>query len=124
MLGGHPGRLGGPRAADADLQVDADGLADVLDGVGVPLAVDGLADRDDVVAHDSLSFFVGGDNVIAACPDLARDDYRAAIDHVADDVDVQLKVGVGTGASPHDAGYAAKHALEDCRYEGTLVEFA
>ena len=74
--------------------------------------------------HGALSFFVGGDNVIASCPDLDRGDYRAAIDHVADDADVQLKVGVGTGESPHDAGYAAKHALEDCRYEGTLVEFA
>ena len=46
------------------------------------------------------------------------------VDHVAEDADVQLKVGVGTGATPHEAGYAAKHALEDCRYEGTTVEFA
>ncbi|UIO99059.1 GTP cyclohydrolase IIa [Halobaculum sp. CBA1158] len=74
--------------------------------------------------HGALSFFVGGDNVIAACPDLTRGDYLAAIDHVADDADVQLKVGVGEGATPHEAGYDAKHALEDCRYEGTLVEFA
>ncbi|MFC6785777.1 GTP cyclohydrolase III [Halobaculum halobium] len=74
--------------------------------------------------HGALSFFVGGDNVIAVCPDLTYDEYMGAIDHVADDVDVQLKVGVGSGESPHEAGYAAKHALEDCRYEGTLVEFA
>jgi GTP cyclohydrolase IIa len=74
--------------------------------------------------HGALSFFVGGDNVIAACPDLSHDEYRGAIDHVAADADVQLKVGVGSGATPHEAGFAAKHALEDCRYEGTLVEFA
>jgi len=74
--------------------------------------------------HGALSFFVGGDNVIAACPDLSHDDYMGAIDHVAADADVQLKVGVGSGATPHEAGFAAKHALEDCRYEGTLVEFA
>ncbi|WP_277555555.1 GTP cyclohydrolase IIa [Halobaculum limi] len=74
--------------------------------------------------HGALSFFVGGDNVIAVCPDLTHDEYMGAIDHVAEDADVQLKVGVGTGATPHEAGYAAKHALEDCRYEGTLVEFA
>jgi len=29
----------------------------------------------------------------------------------------------GRGATAHDAGYAAKHALEDCRYDGTIVEF-
>ncbi|WP_284013694.1 GTP cyclohydrolase III [Halobaculum litoreum] len=74
--------------------------------------------------HGALSFFVGGDNVIAACPSLGHDEYMGAIDHVVDDVDVQLKVGVGTGETPHEAGYAAKHALEDCRYDGTLVEFA
>ncbi|QZP38181.1 GTP cyclohydrolase III [Halobaculum magnesiiphilum] len=74
--------------------------------------------------HGALSFFVGGDNVIAACPDLSHDEYMGAIDHVAADADVQLKVGVGSGATPHEAGFAAKHALEDCRYEGTLVEFA
>ncbi|MEF8780306.1 MAG: GTP cyclohydrolase III [Haloferacaceae archaeon] len=74
-------------------------------------------------SHDALSFFVGGDNIIAACPDLDAGAYRDAIDHVAETVDVQLKVGVGTGATPHEAGYAAKHALEDCRYEGTAVEF-
>ena len=74
--------------------------------------------------HGALSFFVGGDNVIAACPELSHDEYMGAIDHVADDADVQLKVGVGSGATPHEAGFAAKHALEDCRYEGTLVEFA
>ncbi|WP_435125293.1 GTP cyclohydrolase IIa [Halobaculum sp. D14] len=75
-------------------------------------------------AHGALSFFVGGDNVIAVCPDLDGDDYRAAIDHVATEVGVDLKVGVGAAATPQEAGIDAKHALEDCRYEGTLVEFA
>ena len=75
-------------------------------------------------AHGALSFFVGGDNIIAVCPELSTREYQDAIDHVADAVDVQLKVGVGTGESPHEAGFAAKHALEDCRYEGTTVEFA
>ncbi|MFC6614375.1 GTP cyclohydrolase III [Halopenitus salinus] len=74
--------------------------------------------------HGALSFFVGGDNVIAACPDLDQADYRAAIDHVNEAADVDLKVGVGHGRSAHEAGFAAKHALEDCRYEGTTVEFA
>ncbi|MFB6205752.1 MAG: GTP cyclohydrolase III [Haloglomus sp.] len=76
------------------------------------------------LAHDSLSFFVGGDNVIAVCPDLDRTAYRDAIDHVAGEVSVDLKVGVGRARTAQDAGMAAKHALETCRHEETTVEFA
>ncbi|MEY7847705.1 GTP cyclohydrolase III [Natrarchaeobius sp. A-rgal3] len=74
-------------------------------------------------AHDSLSFFVGGDNVIVVCPDLGANDYEDAIQHVETAVDVELQVGVGRGSSAHDAGFAAKHALETCRADGTRVEF-
>ena len=73
--------------------------------------------------HGALSFFVGGDNIIAVCPELSTADYRAAVDHVDSDVGVALQVGIGRGDSAHEAGYAAKHALEDCRYSGTTVEF-
>ncbi|MEF8799748.1 MAG: GTP cyclohydrolase III [Halolamina sp.] len=73
--------------------------------------------------HGALSFFVGGDNIIAAVPGMTETEYEAAIDHVSDDVGVELKVGVGHGPVPADAGIAAKHALEDCRYDGTRVEF-
>ncbi|NUE02935.1 GTP cyclohydrolase IIa [Halorubraceae archaeon YAN] len=74
--------------------------------------------------HGALSFFVGGDNIIAVCPSLTSTEYQAAIDHVRSDVNVELKVGIGNGKSPHEAGIAAKHALEDCRFDGTTVEFA
>lgn len=73
-------------------------------------------------AHDSLSFFVGGDNIISVCPDLDRAAYEDAIAHVEDEVGVELKVGVGRAKSAQDAGMAAKHALEDCRADGTDVE--
>lgn len=72
--------------------------------------------------HDSLSFFVGGDNVIATCPGLPETSYEEAIAHVSGEVGVDLQVGVGRGASAHDAGMAAKHALEECRHNGTRVE--
>ncbi|MFW6321805.1 MAG: GTP cyclohydrolase IIa, partial [Halohasta sp.] len=75
-------------------------------------------------AHGGLSFFVGGDNIIAVCPQLTPEAYQDALDHVKREVGVDLKVGVGSGATAHEAGIAAKHALEDCRYEGTTVEFA
>jgi GTP cyclohydrolase IIa len=74
-------------------------------------------------ACGGLSFFVGGDNIIAVCPTLDPTTYRAAIEHVREDVAVDLKVGVGRGKSAHEAGYAAKHALEDCRDNQTAVEF-
>jgi GTP cyclohydrolase IIa len=75
-------------------------------------------------AHGALSFFVGGDNIISVVPEMTEAEYEAAIDHVSEDAGVELKVGVGHGPTPHDAGIDAKHALEDCRYDGTRVEFA
>lgn len=74
--------------------------------------------------HDSLSFFVGGDNVIATCPGLGESSYEDAISHVSTDVGVDLQVGIGRGHTAHDAGMAAKHALEECRHNGTRVERA
>ena len=73
--------------------------------------------------HDALSFFVGGDNIISVCPALTTEAYRGAIDHVEESVGVELKVGVGAGTNAHDAGIVAKHALETCRHDGTVVEF-
>lgn len=73
-------------------------------------------------ATGSLAFFVGGDNVIAVCPPLPIEAYRAAIDHVERDVGVEFQVGVGTGETAIDAGMEAKHALERCRRDGTRIE--
>ena len=73
--------------------------------------------------HGALSFFVGGDNIIAVAPDIDEAGYRRALDHVADDAEVELKVGVGGGATAMAAGFSAKHALERCRHDGTAVEF-
>ena len=72
--------------------------------------------------YDGLAFFVGGDNVIAVCPDLGRSDFEAIIEHVEATADVTLQVGVGRGTTAHDAGMGAKHGLEDCRENGTRIE--
>jgi GTP cyclohydrolase IIa len=72
----------------------------------------------------ALAFFVGGDNIVAVTPGMDAAAYEAAVDHVVETADVSLKVGVGTGAVAGDAGMAAKHALETCRAEDTVVEFA
>ncbi|WP_255167289.1 GTP cyclohydrolase III [Natrononativus amylolyticus] len=73
-------------------------------------------------AHDSLSFFVGGDNIIATCPALERRDYEDAIEHVESDADVSLRVGVGRARNAQAAGMDAKHALEVGRAKETRVE--
>mgnify|MGYP005847282109 CR=1 FL=1 len=75
-------------------------------------------------AYGALSFFVGGDNIIAVCPALSAEAYQDAIDHVEHDVGIELQVGVGRDRTAHKAGIAAKHALEECRFDGTTVEFA
>jgi GTP cyclohydrolase IIa len=72
--------------------------------------------------HGGLAFFVGGDNIIATMPELSRAEYQAALDHVASETDVSLKVGVGHGPTAADAGMEAKHALERCRLRDTPVE--
>ena len=72
-------------------------------------------------AHDSLSFFVGGDNIISVCSAMDEAAYRDAIAHVQEAVGVELKVGVGRAKSAQTAGMDAKHALETCRHDGTDV---
>ncbi|AWB27456.1 GTP cyclohydrolase IIa [Halococcoides cellulosivorans] len=73
-------------------------------------------------AHEGLAFFVGGDNVIAVCPDLDRAAFEETIAHVDEAAGVDLKVGVGGGATAESAGMAAKHALERCRENGHDVD--
>jgi len=73
-------------------------------------------------AHDSLAFFVGGDNVIAVCSAMDAAAYRDAIDHVREAVGVDLKVGVGRAKTAQPAGMTAKHELERCRADGSTVE--
>jgi GTP cyclohydrolase IIa len=74
--------------------------------------------------EDSLSFFVGGDNIIAVCKGVDETGYLEAIEHVRESVGVDLKVGVGIDRTAQAAGMAAKHALETCREEHTDVEIA
>lgn len=66
--------------------------------------------------HGALSFFVGGDNYISICPRLGRSSFEDALEYAADEGDVELRVGVGSGRTVHDAGIEAKHELEECRH--------
>ncbi|MES3517028.1 MAG: GTP cyclohydrolase IIa [Natronomonas sp.] len=63
-------------------------------------------------SYGGLSSFVGGDNVIAVCPPTDPERFESAIEHVAESVGVELRVGVGYGSTAARAGIDAKHALE------------
>ncbi len=72
--------------------------------------------------HESVTFFVGGDNLIAVCPSLTASAFNAAVDHVRETTNIELQVGIGRGETPRKAGLGAKQALEECREHGTRVE--
>jgi GTP cyclohydrolase IIa len=72
--------------------------------------------------YDSLSFFVGGDNIIAVCSSLDESDIEATISHVESEAGVELQVGIGQGQTAVEAGMTAKHALEECRHNDTRIE--
>ncbi len=74
--------------------------------------------------HEGLAFFVGGDNIIAICPDLPTAAYQETVDHVRAETSVPLQVGVGNGRTAGEAGMAAKHALERCRQDENPVDVA
>lgn len=71
---------------------------------------------------DSLAFFVGGDNIIAVGAGLTAEDYERAVARVEDEAGVRLKVGVGRERTARAAGMKAKHALEECRANGSRIE--
>jgi GTP cyclohydrolase IIa len=74
--------------------------------------------------YDCLTHFVGGDNVIAICPDVEARAFEDAVDRVRGETGIELQVGVGRGPTAHAAGDEAKHALERCRATGVRVRGA
>ncbi|MCT9097895.1 GTP cyclohydrolase IIa [Haloarchaeobius sp. HME9146] len=70
--------------------------------------------------HGALTFFVGGDNAIAVCP-AGTTEFGTTIDRVQERTGTHWRVGVGHGATAHEAGMAAKHALEAGRERAEAV---
>lgn len=73
--------------------------------------------------HDSMSFFVGGDNVVSVTGGLDSEALRGVARRVSDACGVELKVGVGASRNPREAGVQAKMGLETCRESGETVAF-
>lgn len=74
--------------------------------------------------HDAVAQFVGGDNVIAACPPLPTSAFDETLAHLNDGDGATLQVGVGHGRTAAVAGQEAKRALETCRETGARVHRA
>lgn len=119
VLAGETGPTDAVEVAHFDV-VDATGeFTDTTDAYtayrsitrGMAAVADSLADR------GGLTFFVGGDNAIAVCSPLEHAAYETAIDE-ARSVGIDLRVGIGAGEAPTDAGIRAKHALERGRETG------
>ncbi|RRJ32045.1 GTP cyclohydrolase IIa [Halocatena pleomorpha] len=101
-----------------DIENATDRLTDRLDAFEVYTTVQqwyGTLARHLYQEHESLAFFVGGDNVVAVCPSLDQEAYHDVIDYVTSKTDVPFRVGVGTGQTARQAGMAAKHGLEQGR---------
>ncbi|PSQ45374.1 GTP cyclohydrolase IIa [Halobacteriales archaeon SW_7_68_16] len=127
VLRGEPGDAGTVRIAHFDVVAATDRYTDAVSAYDSLLSVRAAGDRLMRLLydrHDALTFFVGGDNLIAVVPDLPDRAYERAVDRVADATGVDLKVGVGAGATGREAGLEAKHALERCRERATTVERA
>jgi len=74
--------------------------------------------------YDSISQFVGGDNMIAVCPSLSDGAFDDIVEYVHDQTGVEYQVGIGSGQTAHEAGWEAKEALEHCRERGLRVHRA
>lgn len=125
LAGGHSADTGSIQVAHFDIVDVTNQLTDQHDAHGVLLAIqDAVQTLSEYLysEYHALSYFVGGDNVIAISPELTRADYRHIIDVLRDQHDLQFQVGIGTGTRATEAGMAAKHALETCREQGTAVE--
>jgi len=113
------------QVAHFDIEEATERYTDEIDAYGCHLVVEraGLALMEEMWERDATTFFVGGDNYISVAPFLDSDGYEDVVGAVEERTGVELKVGVGEGETPAEAGMAAKHGLEDSRNGGGRVEF-
>jgi len=115
----------GVQVAHFDIESATERYTDEIDAYGCHLLVEraGLALMEEVWERGGATFFVGGDNYISVTPRLGRDTFAETISVVEERAGVELKVGVGEGETPAEAGMRAKHCLERSRNGGGRVEF-
>ena len=113
------------QVAHFDIEDATERYVDEIDAYGCQLLVEraGLALMEKMWERGATTFFVGGDNYVSIAPSLDENEYAEVIESVEGQTGVELKVGVGEGETPADAGMQAKHCLERSRNGGGRVEF-
>lgn len=116
---------GSVQVAHFDVEGATERYTDEIDAYGCQLLVQraGLALMEEMWERGATTFFVGGDNYISVAPFLDRDAFVETLTVVEEHANVELKVGVGEGETPAEAGMRAKHCLERSRNGGGRVEF-
>lgn len=70
---------------------------------------------EEFLKHDSLTFFLGGDNFMVISNGITKERADAAIKKVTGDIEVKLNCGIGTGKTGRKAAEAATEALDTIR---------
>jgi GTP cyclohydrolase IIa len=70
---------------------------------------------EEFLKHDSLTFFLGGDNFMVISNGVAKEEADAAIKKITADIEVKLNCGIGTGKTGRKAAGAATEALDTVR---------
>lgn len=123
VTNGHGKR--GVQVAHFDVEDATGRYTDEIDAYECQLVVErvSLALMEEMWKRDATTFFVGGDNYISIAPHLSDDEYDEVLASVERATGVELKVGVGQGETPTEAGMRAKEGLEHCRDGGEVIEF-
>lgn len=64
---------------------------------------------------EALMFYTGGDNFMAPCNGLDREEIRDLLLEVEEETDIKLKAGVGQSPTAVDAAYLASEGLHEIR---------
>lgn len=65
--------------------------------------------------HDALTFFLGGDNFMIPSNGVSKDDILEIINDIREELEIELKCGVGRAKSAREAASMATNALDTIR---------
>jgi GTP cyclohydrolase IIa len=63
----------------------------------------------------AMVFFMGGDNFIVPCNNLAKEDFLESFEKIKDETGIDLKAGIGIGANAEEAVQLASMGLKEIR---------
>ena len=79
-----------------------------------------LALMEELLKHDALLFFIGGDNFMSPSNGMSEDDFLDVFNKINKQYNIELKAGIGIGRTAEDASNLADIGLEKIR--GKLVD--